>query len=112
MMNDRDKGSDFDRSLKSMFELDRIIHEPARLMILMLLMQVTEVDFVFLLNQTGLTRGNLSSHLTKLEDGGLIDLEKRFVGRKPQTVCWITDEGKEKLSAYVAQLRTILTLME
>lgn len=45
-----------DRSLKSMFDLDRLVHEPARLMILMLLLQVTEVDFVFLLNETGLTR--------------------------------------------------------
>lgn len=101
-----------DRSLKSMFDLDRLVHEPARLMILMLLLQVTEVDFVFLLNETGLTRGNLSSHLTKLEEGGLIALEKRFVGRKPQTVCWITEEGKQQLTTYVAQLRTILTFME
>jgi len=98
--------------LKSMFELERLIHEPARLMILMLLMQVTEVDFVYLMNETSLTRGNLSSHLSKLEEGGLIALEKRFVGRKPQTVCWITEEGKRKLTAYVAQLRTILTFME
>ena len=111
-MNDRAKGSDFDRSLKSMFDLDRMMHEPARLMILMLLMQVSEVDFVFLLNETGLTRGNLSSHLTKLEEADLIAVEKRFIGRKPQTVCWITEEGKRQLTAYVAQLRTILSLME
>ena len=101
-----------DRGLKAMFEFDRLVHEPARLMILMLLMQVTEVDFVFLLNETGLTRGNLSSHLTKLEDGGMIEVEKRFVGRKPQTVCWITEEGKRKLTMYVGQIRTILDLME
>lgn len=100
------------RDLQSMFELDRLVHEPARLMILMLLMQVSEVDFVFLLNETGLTRGNLSSHLTKLEEADLIAVEKRFIGRKPQTVCWITEEGKRQLTAYAEQLRTILSLME
>ncbi len=101
-----------DRSLGELFDLDRMLHEPARLMILMLLAQVSEVDFVFLLNQTGLTRGNLSSHLSRLEEGGLIKLEKRFVDRKPQTICWITEEGKRKLTAYTAQLKTILTFME
>ena len=101
-----------DRGLSTMFDLDRLIHEPARLMILVLLMQVKEVDFVFLLNETGLTRGNLSSHLTKLEEGGLIATEKRFVNRKPQTVCWMTEKGKQQLTAYAGQLRTILTFME
>ena len=111
-MNKRTKSGDYNRSLKSMFDLDRLVHEPARLMILMLLLQVSEVDFVFLLNETGLTRGNLSSHLTKLEEADLIAVEKRFIGRKPQTVCWITEEGKRKLTTYAAQLRTILTFME
>ena len=111
-MNKRTKSGDYNRSLKSVFDLDRLVHEPARLMILMLLLQVSEVDFVFLLNETGLTRGNLSSHLTKLEDGGLISVEKRLIGRKPQTVCWITEEGKRQLTAYAEQLRTILNLME
>lgn len=101
-----------ERSLAELFDLDRLVHEPARLMILVLLSQVSEVDFVFLLSQTGLTRGNLSSHLTKLEEGGLIALEKRFVERKPQTVCWITDEGKRQLQAHARQLAKILTFME
>lgn len=101
-----------ERNLGELFDLDRLVHEPARLMILVLLSQVSEVDFVFLLHETGLTRGNLSSHLSKLEDGGLITLEKRFVERKPQTVCWITEEGKRQLQAYSQQLSTILTFME
>ncbi|MEE4193763.1 MAG: transcriptional regulator [Anaerolineae bacterium] len=99
-------------SLGEIFDLDRMIHEPARLMILILLTQVSEVDFVFLLNTTGLTRGNLSSHLSRLEESGFIQLEKRFVDRKPQTVCWITDEGKRKLANYTAQLQTIMTFLE
>lgn len=101
-----------ERSLGKLFDLDRLIHEPARLMILVLLSQVSEVDFVFLQHETELTRGNLSSHLSKLEEGGLIAMEKRFVDRKPQTVCWITEEGKDNLRAYASKLSTILSFME
>jgi Winged helix DNA-binding domain len=63
--------------------LDRLIHEPGRLAILTVLSSVTDADVVFLQRATGLTKGNLSSHLTKLEDAGLIAIEKRFVRRKP-----------------------------
>ncbi|MEA2704976.1 MAG: hypothetical protein QOD63_2921, partial [Actinomycetota bacterium] len=59
--------------------LDRLIHEPGRLAILTVLSSVKDADFVFLQRTTGLTKGNLSSHLTKLEDAGLVRIEKRFV---------------------------------
>ena len=65
--------------------LDRLIHEPGRLEILTVLSSVTDADFVFLQRATGLTKGNLSSHLTKLEDAGLVAIEKRFVRKKPNT---------------------------
>ena len=65
--------------------LDRLIHEPGRLAILTVLSSVTDADFVFLQRATGLTKGNLSSHLTKLEDAGLVAIEKRFVRKKPNT---------------------------
>ena len=65
--------------------LDRLIHEPGRLAILTVLSSVSDADFVFLLRATGLTKGNLSSHLTKLEDAGLVAIEKRFVRKKPNT---------------------------
>jgi len=64
--------------------LDRLIHEPARLAILTVLSSVRAADFVFLQRTTGLTQGNLSSHLTKLEDAGLVRIEKCFVGQAPQ----------------------------
>jgi DNA-binding transcriptional ArsR family regulator len=63
--------------------LDRLVHEPGRLAILTVLSAVKEADFVFLQRTTGLTKGNLSSHLGKLEEAGLIQIEKRFVQKKP-----------------------------
>jgi DNA-binding transcriptional ArsR family regulator len=65
--------------------LDRLIHEPGRLAILTVLSSVKSADFVFLQRTTGLTKGNLSSHLTKLEEAGLVQIEKRFVLKKPNT---------------------------
>ena len=63
--------------------LDRLIHEPGRLAILTVLASVQDADFLFLLRATGLTKGNLSSHLAKLEDAGLVTIEKRFIRKKP-----------------------------
>ena len=70
--------------------LDRLIHEPGRLAILTVLSSVRDADFVFLQRATGLTKGNLSSHLTKLEDAGLVTIEKRFVRKKPNTSVALT----------------------
>ena len=74
--------------------LDRLVHEPGRLAILTVLSSVTDADFVFLQRTTGLTKGNLSSHLTKLEDAGLVDIEKRFVGKRPNTKVALTEAGR------------------
>ncbi len=65
--------------------VDRLIHEPARLAILTVLSGVKDADFIFLARTTGLTKGNLSSHLSKLEDAGLLKIDKRFVHRKSLT---------------------------
>ena len=65
---------------------DRLVHEPGRLAILVVLNAVEEADFLFLMDQTGLTKGNLSSHTAKLEDAGYITIEKTFVGKIPRTV--------------------------
>jgi DNA-binding transcriptional ArsR family regulator len=75
--------------------LDRLIHEPARLAILTVLSSVTDADFVFLQRVTGLTKGNLSSHLAKLEDAGLVAIDKRFIGKKPNTSVALTASGRE-----------------
>jgi DNA-binding transcriptional ArsR family regulator len=64
-------------------EIDRLIHEPARLMIMAYLYVVESADFIFLMHHTGLTHGNLSSHMSKLEAAGYIEIVKEFVDRKP-----------------------------
>ena len=90
--------------------LDRLIHEPGRLAILTVLSSVTDADFVFLQRATGLTKGNLSSHLTKLEDAGLVAIEKRFVRRKPNTNVTLTAEGRQRIAAHWDQLERLKQL--
>ena len=80
--------------------LDRLIHEPGRLAILTVLSSVTDADFVFLLRATGLTKGNLSSHLSKLEDAGLVAIEKRFVRKKPNTNVALTAKGQQHIATH------------
>lgn len=92
--------------------LDRLIHEPGRLAILTVLSSVRDADFVFLQRATGLTKGNLSSHLAKLEDAGLVEVEKRFVGRKPNTKLALTGEGRERIARHWAQLERLKRLAE
>jgi len=79
---------------------DRIVHEPARLAILTALAACQKADFVFLRNITGLTKGNLSSHLTKLEEANLIEIEKVFEDKQPVTYLSLTREGRDVLRAY------------
>ena len=92
--------------------LDRLIHEPGRLAILTVLSSVTDADFVFLLRATGLTKGNLSSHLSKLEDAGLVAIEKRFVRKKPNTNVALTAEGRRRIAHHWDQLERLRTLSE
>ncbi len=83
-----------------MLELDRLVHEPGRLAILTVLSSVADADFLFLQRATGLTKGNLSSHLSKLADAGLVEIEKAFEGKTPITYAKLTLEGKEALKDY------------
>jgi DNA-binding MarR family transcriptional regulator len=85
-------------------EVDRTIHEPARLLLLIYLFSVEQADFTFLKTQTGMTQGNLSSHLQKLELTGYVNTEKKFRGKRPLTLIRITDKGKEAFEAYVKQM--------
>jgi DNA-binding MarR family transcriptional regulator len=80
--------------------MDRLVHDPARLAILAALSSCEQAEFVFLQRITGLTKGNLSSHLAKLEEAGLIEIEKRFVDKKPQTMVRLSDAGKATLDSY------------
>ena len=79
---------------------DRLVHEPSRLAILTALSACDKADFLFLLNITGLTKGNLSSHLSKLEQAGLVQIEKKFEGKQPVTYAMVTLEGREALKDY------------
>lgn len=80
--------------------LDRIVHEPSRLQLMTLLYVVEEADFVYLSVQTGFTAGNISSHVSKLEKAGYVDVEKAFVDRKPRTVYRLTAKGRDALNGY------------
>ena len=88
--------------------IDRLVHEPARLHILTLLSVVEGADFLFIMRQTGLTKGNLSSHLSKLETAGYVVIEKDFVEKIPHTVVKITSTGRQALQAYRQKLAEVL----
>lgn len=87
--------------------LDRRIHDPARLSILTALSACERADFLFLLRITGLTKGNLSSHLSKLEEGGLVEIEKRFVDKKTQTLVRLSDSGRQAIEAYWKEMEDL-----
>lgn len=87
--------------------LDRLIHEPARLTIMTVLSSVAAADFVFLQRTTGLTNGNLSSHLTKLDEAGLVKIEKTFVHKKPNTNVALTAAGRARIAHHWDQLERL-----
>jgi DNA-binding MarR family transcriptional regulator len=84
--------------------LDRLIHEPARLAILTALSACSSADFLFLQRLTGLTKGNLSSHLSKLEEASLIEIEKSFFGRTPHTQVRLTEKGRAAIDQHWQKL--------
>lgn len=86
--------------LEGLSEIDRLLHEPARLQIMAHLRVLESADFLFLERHTGLTRGNLSSHMRKLEEAGHVEVEKKFVDRTPVTVYRLTDSGRAAFDAY------------
>ncbi len=96
------------KNLQTLAALDRTIHEPARLMLVMLLSAVKRADFLFLERETGLTKGNLSAHLSKLEKAGYISIEKTFKGKYPMTICSLTPEGRQAFASYRRRLEAAL----
>jgi DNA-binding transcriptional ArsR family regulator len=93
-------------------DVDRLIHEPARLMILSILYVVESADFLYLQNETGLSKVNLSSHLSKLEQAGYIAIEKTYRGKIPLTLCRITTEGSAAFTAYRRQWKNVISKWE
>lgn len=84
----------------SPLEIDKIIHEPARLQIMTQLYVVEEADFIYIMRQTGLTWGNLSSHMSKLEDAEYIEVRKEFQEKKPHTILRMTESGRTAFETY------------
>jgi DNA-binding MarR family transcriptional regulator len=85
--------------------VDKLIHEPARLNIMAHLYVVESADFLFIMRQTGLTFGNLSAHMTKLEQAGYLKIIKEFVGKKPHTMLKLTERGKKAFEDYRSQMK-------
>jgi DNA-binding MarR family transcriptional regulator len=97
--------------LRDLADVDRIIHEPSRMIIVAMLYAVESADFVYLLRETGLTRGNLSSHLSRLEEAGYIKIEKGYRGKVPQTTCSLTEAGRAAFEAYREQMKRAIDSM-
>ena len=89
-------------------DIDPNLHAPARLRILAVLCVVHRADFTFLLEQTGLTRGNLATHLTRLEDSGYVKVKKAFVDRKPRTLIWLSAKGRSAIDEYREAMRQVI----
>jgi DNA-binding MarR family transcriptional regulator len=89
-------------------ELDPVVHGKLRLALLSLLVGVEEADFTWLRDKTGSTDGNLGAQMLKLEEAGYVAMQKRFAGRKPQTLYRMTPAGRKALAAYVAALKSLL----
>ena len=98
-----------DDDLRSLTELDRMIHEPARLLIVTILSAVESADFLYLQHETDLTKGNLSAHLSKLEEAGYVKIEKTFKGKLPLTVCKLTTSGQEAFEGYRLKMQNFIT---
>lgn len=94
--------------LRGLADFDRLIHEPARLLIVTILSAAESADFLFLQRETGLTKGNLSAHLSKLEEAGYVKIQKTFKGKLPLTVCKLTATGNKAVTQYRQQLQDFM----
>jgi DNA-binding MarR family transcriptional regulator len=100
-MSEADEKAD----LATLTEIDRLIHEPARLAVISLLYVLESADFIFLMNQTGMTWGNLSAHMSKLEEAGYVLVEKTFKAKRPNTLLRLTPTGREAFRSYAEKMR-------
>jgi DNA-binding MarR family transcriptional regulator len=104
-MSENDSSSE---ELQPISEIDPLIHAPTRLKIMAYLSIVESADFTFLMNQTGLTRGNLSVNLRKLEEAGYVSITKEFVDRIPRTLIRLTGEGRRAIQVYRDNMQAVL----
>lgn len=99
------------RELQDVLDLDRTVHEPARLVILAILFALESADFSYLMEQTRMTQGNLSAHLGKLEAAGFITVAKSFEGKRPRTTLCITPAGAAQLTAHAQKLSRFFAMI-
>ncbi len=92
---------------EEMAGLDRLVHEPARLSLLTALSVASSADFIYLQRLTGLTKGNLSTHLAKLEEAGLVQIDKQFIGKTPNTTVRLTPKGRAAIEKHWQQLENL-----
>jgi len=96
------------RQMQTFNELDRVIHEPGRLMIIALLFAVDQCDFLYLQHETEMNKGTLSSHLSRLEEAGYVEVVKTYRGKVPQTLLRLTAAGREAFQLYRKKLKKAL----
>ncbi len=89
-------------------DIDRVVHEPARLMLMAALYVLDSADYTFMMNLTGVTWGNLSAHISKLEESGYVEVEKRFKGKRPNTMLRLTPEGRAAFQSYRRKMKLLL----
>ena len=94
------------RQIRHIAELDRVIHEPGRLMVVALLFAVERADFLYLQHETGINKGTLSSHLSRLEEAGYVEVSKTYRGKVPQTVLRLSTAGREAFQQYRRKLKS------
>ena len=96
-----------DDELNAIQNIDKVVHEPARLLLMAHLFVVESADFLFLQRQTGLTWGNISSHLRKLENSGYVTVKKEFIDKKPHTTLKLTEEGRAAFKEYRKNMKQV-----
>jgi DNA-binding HxlR family transcriptional regulator len=94
--------------LRGISEIDRVIHEPGRLMIIAILSSVKQADFLYLLHETEMNKGTLSSHLARLEESEYVQITKTYRGKVPQTLLQLTPLGRNAFAQYRKNLKKIL----
>jgi DNA-binding MarR family transcriptional regulator len=94
--------------IRTIADLDRVIHEPGRLMIAALLFAVEQADFLYLLHETGMNKGTLSSHISRLEEAGYVEVTKTYRGKVPQTLLLLTGAGRKAFTQYRRKLKEAL----
>jgi DNA-binding MarR family transcriptional regulator len=96
------------KQIRALSEIDRVIHEPGRLMILALLSELEECDYRYLVHETEMNKGTLSGHLARLEESGYIQIDKTFRGKIPRTLLRLTDSGRGAFADYRKKLKQSL----